>query len=101
MKSIYACGVDIGGSHITAAIIELADNTILKDTVKRASIDSSKTVTEIINDWTAVIKDVLITANGKKLNIGIAYFPANLTAQKADLLKADSNACLAPCFSIV
>jgi len=72
MKSIYACGVDIGGSHITAAIIELAGNTILKDTVKRDSIDSSKTVTEIINDWTAVIKDVLMTANGKRLNIGIA-----------------------------
>jgi glucokinase len=72
MKSTYACGVDIGGSHITAAIIELAGNTILKNTVKRASINSSKTVTEIINEWTSVIRDVLKTVNGKRLNIGIA-----------------------------
>jgi glucokinase len=72
MKTTYACGVDIGGSHITAAIIELTSNSILKHSVKRASVDSSKTVPEIISDWTSIIKETLSTVSGKKLNIGIA-----------------------------
>src|SRR5688572_22271013 len=72
MKKNYACGVDIGGSHITAAIIELASNSILKHSVKRASIDSSKSVSDIITDWTSIIREALASVSGKKLNIGIA-----------------------------
>src|SRR5258706_7310953 len=72
MKSNYACGVDIGGSHVTAALIELASNTIVEGSVNRAKIDASKSAQEIVKDWTTIIKQALASVNQKKLNVGIA-----------------------------
>jgi glucokinase len=72
MKSNYSCGVDIGGSHVTSALIEIASNTIVEGSVNRAKIDASKSADEIVNDWTTIIKQALAVVNEKKVNIGIA-----------------------------
>lgn len=72
MKSNYACGVDIGGSHVTAAIIEIASNTIVKDSVNRSWIDASKSAGDIVQDWTVIIKKALAAVNEQRVNIGIA-----------------------------
>src|SRR5882757_10062383 len=72
MKSNYSCGVDIGGSHVTSALIEIASNTIVEGSVRRAKIDASKSADEIVNDWTTIIKQALAVVDEKKVNIGIA-----------------------------
>jgi len=72
MKSNYSCGVDIGGSHVTSALIEIASNTIVEGSVNRAKIDASKSADEIVTDWTAIIKQALAVVDEKKVNIGIA-----------------------------
>ncbi|MCW3088767.1 MAG: hypothetical protein JWQ78_2153 [Sediminibacterium sp.] len=72
MKSNYACGVDIGGSHVTAALIELASNSIVTGSVNRSRIDASKSAGEIVKDWTAIIKQALSAVEEKNVNVGIA-----------------------------
>lgn len=72
MKAKYACGVDIGGSHVTAALIDLEKNTVVEPSLRRSKIDSSKQADEVIKDWVAVIRESLSTQNEKGLNVGIA-----------------------------
>lgn len=48
-------GVDIGGSHITAALVDKATGAIVSGTWQRSSVPSSGTAAEIIEAWGAVI----------------------------------------------
>ena len=72
MKSNYACGVDIGGSHVTAAIIETISNSIVPGSVNRSRIDASRSADDIVKDWTAIIKQSLSAVKEQKVNVGIA-----------------------------
>lgn len=58
MESIkLAIGADIGGSHITAALIDITNRTIIPASVKRAPVNSGGTADEIIRDWAKCITD--------------------------------------------
>jgi glucokinase len=72
MKKNYACGVDIGGSHATAAVIDLTSNSILKESIRRSAIDASGTADSIISQWVSVIKSAFAGSSEQPLNIGIA-----------------------------
>jgi glucokinase len=54
----FVIGVDIGGSHITSAIIDIESRSVLKETLVRSSINSGASATEIINDWS---KSIILT----------------------------------------
>ena len=54
----FVIGVDIGGSHITSAVIDIESRKILKETLVRSSINSNASATEIINDWS---KSIILT----------------------------------------
>ncbi|WP_423146008.1 ROK family protein [Rubrolithibacter danxiaensis] len=56
MNSSIVSGVDIGGSHITAALVDLESRNVLTDSYCRSSIDPAGSVDEIINDWCSVIE---------------------------------------------
>ncbi|RAJ76502.1 glucokinase [Chitinophaga dinghuensis] len=66
-----AVGVDIGGSHITAALVDLEDRSIIEGTWHRERINGKGTVEEIIDAWTAVIKEVAAGLEGENIVIGI------------------------------
>jgi glucokinase len=51
MKKKLAIGADIGGSHITSAIIDLVSGKILKDTVSERSVNNQAPSKEIIDVW--------------------------------------------------
>lgn len=70
INSIVA-GVDIGGSHITAALVDLQNITVLKGTCVRKSIDTGGSSTTIINEWSSVINKVFNGYDYPK-KIGIA-----------------------------
>lgn len=72
MKAKHACGVDIGGTHVTAALIDLSSNAIIRETVRRAKVDASGSAEEIVRNWTAVIGEALAVVNEETVNIGIA-----------------------------
>ncbi|RZJ23610.1 MAG: ROK family protein [Acinetobacter sp.] len=65
-------GIDIGGSHITAALVDLETGGLIQKPVKRRVVNSAAPKEEILSAWVEVIKD----AFGKDLSgnerIGIA-----------------------------
>ena len=72
MDNLYL-GVDIGGTHITAALVNVASGVVLEHTVVRHTVDPEDAAGEIINAWAAVIKQVTaFSKESKQLLIGIA-----------------------------
>ena len=65
-KNKYVLGIDIGGSHITAAVIDMQQRNILKNSFTRERVDSHGLTEQIIHTWCNVIK-----AAYKKVDIQI------------------------------
>lgn len=73
MEKPLVLGIDIGGSHITAALVDMKTRSILSDSYKRRFVNSGDDAATILNSWTMVIKEAF---NGthipdKKISIAI------------------------------
>lgn len=51
----FATGVDIGGSHITAALIDVNERKIVSSSLSRFSINAGGEVAEVIETWSKCI----------------------------------------------
>ena len=72
MNDNIVLGVDIGGSHITAALVNISNGTIVEGSMQRQKIDSSAAVDPIIQAWTAVMdKSLQSAANSGKIAIAM------------------------------
>jgi len=67
-----ALGIDIGGSHITAALVNLETGMLLSESYIRKEINTHGTVAEIINSWSEAIKKALKGNYNFSGKIGIA-----------------------------
>ncbi|MHC2990401.1 hypothetical protein OB13_01945 [Pontibacter sp. HJ8] len=67
-----ALGVDIGGTHATAAVVDLHTGTILPDTVVRGSIEATGSCAEVTAAWADIMRQALGRYSGKLTRIGIA-----------------------------
>ncbi len=56
MKRNYAIGLDIGGTHITAAVIDINEMKVLDFSVHKESFDSNLPVAEVMTIWEKVIR---------------------------------------------
>jgi glucokinase len=65
-KNKYVMGIDIGGSHITAAVLDMQQRNILKNSYTRERVDSHGSTEQIIHTWCNAIK-----AAYKKVDIQI------------------------------
>lgn len=72
MKKTAVLGVDIGGSHITAALVDLESGTLIAESIKRNPVNSKQEKTAILEAWCNVIEQAFAGANGKEKYIGIA-----------------------------
>ncbi len=72
MKAGLIGGVDIGGSHITVALIDLKGRKVIDNTWKRSNIDSNGNSDAILDSWAAIIKESFKAGNIKPSKIGIA-----------------------------
>jgi glucokinase len=70
MSDSIVLGVDIGGSHITAGLINMETRTIVSDSIKRKKVNSADTAENIIESWASLIKEA--TNNSPNIRIGIA-----------------------------
>lgn len=72
MENPTVLGVDIGGSHITAAIVDLDKGILVKNSIKRNEVNSKDDKETILTAWCKVIRN----ANGGTLSancrVGIA-----------------------------
>ena len=65
-------GVDIGGSHVTAGIVDLKSRNVLKETVLREHVNSKGAADEIIKAWERVIAGLFSSHPEAEKKIGIA-----------------------------
>jgi glucokinase len=71
MNDSIVLGADIGGSHITVALVDLQSGSVLKDSHARAHVNSHGTTNEIISAWSQAIRNALASYEGVD-RIGIA-----------------------------
>jgi glucokinase len=65
-------GVDIGGSHITAALVDMNDRSVIESSWRRSKIQSGDTAGEIITGWSAVIRESLLSgSNSGRISIAM------------------------------
>jgi glucokinase len=72
MSNKAVLGVDIGGSHITAALVDLETKTILTGTQARAQVDAQGTVQEVLNAWGKVMAKASGIHHPSEIKIGIS-----------------------------
>jgi glucokinase len=65
-------GVDIGGSHITAALVDLKSRSVIPGSRKRKLVNSQASCKEIIDEWCGVIRDVFNNTVAEDWKVGIA-----------------------------
>ncbi|MCW3464635.1 ROK family protein [Chitinophaga nivalis] len=71
MRSSMALGIDIGGSHITAALVDLETRAIKEGSWNRKRINSQGSAADIIDEWAAVINEVFAATNTDSRYMGI------------------------------
>ena len=71
MKKL-AIGVDIGGTHVTAGIVDLNKHKLIEDTIFRIDTDSAGDLSSILASWVTVIQQCLATTKENVAGIGIA-----------------------------
>lgn len=72
MEKNYSIGVDIGGSHITCAAVDLNNREILRDTIAERPVDNKATAGEIIDKWSEALADTLDKTGSENLK-GIGF----------------------------
>ncbi len=65
-------GVDIGGSHITAAHVDATDFAIVKSSMIRTRVASTEDAATIITDWIAALAPLIVRDGDEVTRIGIA-----------------------------
>lgn len=72
MKDSFVLGIDIGGSHLTAALVNEATRKFVPGLYKRVRVNSSGTAEEILSTWTSAIRDIYKNHPVKNKRVGIA-----------------------------
>jgi glucokinase len=72
MKQNLAIGVDIGGSHISCAAVDLRSFSILDETRTEKAVDNKAEASKIIGVWVHALKDVIKKIPGDSLK-GIGF----------------------------
>lgn len=72
MNNSYVIGADIGGSHITAALIDLRNGAVIEDCKFKEPVNASAAAEDIIARWTACIGRALAARGAEAAAIGIA-----------------------------
>lgn len=72
MNNSYVIGADIGGSHITAALVSLANGAVVDDCKFKEPVNAGAGAEDILAHWTACISRTLAAAGAEVEAIGIA-----------------------------
>lgn len=71
-KNNYVIGADIGGTHITAAVIDLQNKVIIEDTRTRVNVNSQGTAAEILESWSAALVQAYEKFGSPVQQVGLA-----------------------------
>ncbi|KRT14863.1 hypothetical protein ASU31_16190 [Pedobacter ginsenosidimutans] len=65
-------GVDIGGSHITAAIIDFRSHSVIDHSRVRSHVNTHGTKEDILASWISVLKNIIGNHSPDEILLGIA-----------------------------
>lgn len=71
-NSNYAVGIDIGGSHITAAVVDLNTFNVIENTLVRKKVNSSGLPDVILETWASTIRESILASDKHPFRLGIA-----------------------------
>jgi Transcriptional regulator/sugar kinase len=72
MNERYAIGTDVGGSHISAVLMDLEKGDIIQDTFSTQKINNKDTAENILSRWALAIKETIGGVNPDELS-GIGF----------------------------
>lgn len=72
MKDSFVLGIDIGGSHLTAALVNETTRQFVPESYTRIRVNSKGTAEEILQTWVTAIQDVYQQHPVKNKRIGMA-----------------------------
>src|SRR5687768_3496834 len=72
MHNYLFAGVDIGGSHITVALVDMSSGAVIKNTWRRLPVNSQNKAQDIIAQWCKAIKESFAAHPVAPAKIGIA-----------------------------
>ncbi|HET8828017.1 MAG TPA: ROK family protein [Pelobium sp.] len=84
-------GVDIGGSHITAGLVNLEDGTLVKESLVRRSINSAAPYDTIINEWAQTISPLIENKQGYQVKDVCIAMPGPFDYKKGISLMQNQN----------
>lgn len=72
MEKKIAIGVDIGGSHISCAAVDLVKYNVLRETITEKAVDNKAKADEILGVWADAISGAIEKVPGQKIE-GIGF----------------------------
>jgi len=72
MEHDIAIGVDIGGSHISCAAVDLKDYRIFRETLTERAVDNKAEAGEILGIWAEALSGAIEKVPGHKIK-GIGF----------------------------
>ena len=72
MSKKIVLGADIGGSHITASLVDIQKRTLLSRQPRRKEVDSAADAESVISEWAEVMRECFEGVASPKKRIGIA-----------------------------
>jgi glucokinase len=72
MKKTLAIGVDIGGSHISCAAVDLSSYSVINETRTNRYVDNSAEAEQIISDWVQALDRAIRKIPGNSI-LGIGF----------------------------
>jgi len=72
LNNKYVLGIDIGGSHITAGLVDIQCRSIIESSVIRRKVDRHAPAKEILDTWAGTIREVEALYPGTFQHIGFA-----------------------------
>ncbi|MXV17674.1 ROK family protein [Hufsiella ginkgonis] len=72
MSTSITIGIDIGGSHITAGVVDLESKQIIERSIVREHLDTQGNLEQILSTWTNVIRRSASFVPAGKLRLGMA-----------------------------
>jgi glucokinase len=72
MDNFLVLGADIGGSHITTALVDLGTKTVIEKSTVRTRVNAHGTAEDIISQWCEAMQQSAASLNVPIGNLGIA-----------------------------
>ena len=72
MTNSRVVGIDIGGSHITAAVVDLQQRLIIPGTLIRNRVNSHASADNILDEWSETIRQVFTLGHSDSNKLGLA-----------------------------